>query len=101
MARRKFYYKLEEAEELKQTFTSWINKMAHVGNGQLSILKDIIIKPKRTFFRQPQELKTYYVEFRFNNSKAIDASHFLISNGLNNAFRQTTTNLKVAYKQGN
>lgn len=100
MARRKFYYKLEEAEELRQTFTSWINKVAHVGNGQLSILKDIVIKPKRTFFRQPEELKTFYVEFHFNNAKAIDASHFLISNGLKSAFPQTT-NLRVAYKQGN
>jgi hypothetical protein len=84
MAQRKYYYKREDAQHLKETFESWINKSAQAGNGEHSILKNIVVRPKRTIFIQDPSLQTYSVEFQFYNSKAIDSSHFLICNGLNN-----------------
>lgn len=98
MAQRRFYYKLQEAQDLKDSFTSWINAIAHMGNGQMGILNEIIIKPKKTLFRQPQELKRYYVEFAFNNGKVIDASHFLVCNGLRSACSVPKTQLTIVYK---
>jgi hypothetical protein len=97
MAQKKYYFNLQEAEELKQTFLSWINKVAHIGNGQISILKEIIIKPRKSMFRQAPEHQLYHVEFQFINSKTIDASHFLISNRLTNMFRKKSP-LQVAFK---
>ena len=84
MAQRKFYYKHEDAEHLKQTFESWINKTAQAGKGEISVLKNITIKPKKTIFEQDSALQTYSVEFKFSNEKAIDSSHFLLVNGLTN-----------------
>jgi hypothetical protein len=84
MAQRKFYYKHEDAEHLKQTFESWINKTAQAGKGEVSVLKTINIKPKKTIFKQDASLQTYSVEFQFTNEKAIDSSHFLLVNGLTN-----------------
>lgn len=81
MAQRKFYFLREEAERLKETYSSWLNKMAYTDKGKLSRLKKITIKPRRTFFEQDPALQTYYVEFHFE-SRTIDASHFLLSNGL-------------------
>lgn len=100
MAQKKYYFNLQEAEEIKQTFLSWINKVAHVGNGQISILKDIIIKPRRTMFRQEPDRQLYHVEFQFINSKSVDASHFLMSNGLRNIFMKKSP-LQIAFKNTN
>jgi hypothetical protein len=69
--------------------------MAHVGKGQMAILKKIVVKPKRTFLPQDPALQTYSVEFQFVNAKAVDASHFLLSNGLNNAMHNHEQMLKV------
>jgi hypothetical protein len=99
MARRKYYYNLHEAEELKQTFSSWINKVAHIGNGQISILKEIKIRPKRTLFKQDPASQVYHVEFQFINAKKIDASHFLITNGLTNIISRKSP-LEIAFKNG-
>lgn len=84
MAQRKFYYRHEDAEHLKQTFESWIDKTAQAGNGEISVLKNISVKPKRNIFKQDIALQTYSVEFHFRNSKTIDSSHFLLVNGLSN-----------------
>jgi hypothetical protein len=84
MAQRKYYYKHEDAEHLKQTFESWINKTAQAGNGEISILKSINIRAKKTIFKQDDSLQTFSVEFQFMNSRTIDSSHFLLVNGLSN-----------------
>jgi hypothetical protein len=81
MAQRRFYFLWEEAQRLKETYSSWLNKVAYIDKGKLSELKKIAIKPKRTFLKQDQTIQTYHVEFHFE-SKIIDASHFLLSNGL-------------------
>lgn len=98
MAQKRYYYKLQEAEELKQTFSSWVNKVAHIGNGQLSVLKEIVIKPKKVILQQPPELQTYNVEFRFTNSRVLDAGHFLMTNGLRGSF-SNMRDFKIVYKK--
>jgi hypothetical protein len=92
MAQRKYYYQQKEAEHLKQTFQSWINKTAQAGNGEVSILRNISIKPKKTIFKQDASLQTYSVEFQFTNSKTIDSSHFLLINGLSNLTPRSSDN---------
>jgi hypothetical protein len=92
MAQRKYYYRYEDAEQLKQTFQSWVNKVAQTGNGEFSVLKNIDIKQKKTIFQQDPSLQTYSVEFQFVNSKAIDSSHFFLVNGLNNVIPNKPAN---------
>jgi len=89
MAQRKFYYGHEDAEHLKQTFESWINKTAQSGNGEVSVLKNIAVRPKKNIFKQDASLQTYCVEFQFTNTKTIDSSHFLLVNGLSNLIPKT------------
>jgi hypothetical protein len=82
MTRIRYYYRLCEAEKLKQTYSSWINKKAHLGNGHFEILKRIIIKPKRTVKLQPPPENLFIVKFEFINAKKLDAWLFLKNNGL-------------------
>ncbi|MCE3229300.1 MAG: hypothetical protein K0S32_3851 [Bacteroidetes bacterium] len=82
MKKKKNYYRLEEAEELRQTFSSWINKLAYIDTGETNILKRIIVKPKRSLKIREKNEKMYSVNFEFFNTKKIDALHFLINNGL-------------------
>jgi hypothetical protein len=84
MAQRKYYYKREDAEHLRQIFESWIDKGAQVGNGELSVLKHISIKAKRSIFPKDATHSKFSVEFRFSNSKIIDSRFFLSANGLSN-----------------
>lgn len=82
MARGGYYYRLKEAEELKQTYSSWVNKKAHAGNGTFAILKCIKVRPRRsakTFFEVE---KVYSVQFEFENKIKLDAQNFLLNNGL-------------------
>jgi len=80
MAQRRYYYTLNEAQQLKQRLSLWINRSAHLGNGEYSIVTEITILPRKTLFKQDPEHQTFYLEFRFVNSKKIDASHFLLCN---------------------
>jgi len=83
MARAGNYYRFKEAEELKQTYSSWINKMAHSGDGRFAVLKCIIIKPKRSDKLFYDAEKVYTVHFEFENDIKLEALNFLLNNGLN------------------
>lgn len=74
----KYHFKLEDAENLKQTYSSWIGKPAHVGNGASDILKEITITPKNSM---SLARKSYAVQFEFINAK-LHAIEFLKNNGL-------------------
>jgi hypothetical protein len=75
-----FYYRLEEAEKIKETYNSWIGKEAHIGKGLTGKLKSIIIKPKQKL--NIREEKLYSVEFEFNTNRKFSAHEFLFHNGL-------------------
>jgi hypothetical protein len=74
-----FYFKLHEAEKLRDTYTSWIGKEAHVGKGMKEMLLKIRIKPRRSNVKKPEKL--YHVEFVFDN-KTFSAQEFLFHNSL-------------------
>lgn len=76
-----YYYKLNEAEEIKQTYSSWVGKKAHAGKGILATLTDIIIKEKRSRDKIQAE-KNYRVIFEFENKKKFAAHEFLKINSL-------------------
>lgn len=82
MPREEYFYRLKEAEKLKQIFSSWINKMAHAGNGRFDTLKNIIVKPKRSSKPFQFKEKVYSVHFEFENDMRLNAHHFLAHNGL-------------------
>ncbi len=88
------YYKFEEAQELKQTFSSWINKTAHIGNGRQDVLKRTIITPRRIQNVLKKE-KFYIVKFEFTNNNKVDAHSFLMNNGLGQSSYITKTNTGV------
>lgn len=81
MAKGTYYYRLCEAEKLKQTYSSWIDKDAHFGAGQIEVLKQIIIKPKRSSKVKSVE-NLFTVKFEFKNAETLDAFEFLSNNGL-------------------
>jgi hypothetical protein len=74
-----YQFKLEDAETIKQTYSSWIGKPAHVGNGESDILKKITIVPKNVV---SLARKNYFVKFEFSHAK-LHAIEFLKNNGLN------------------
>ncbi|MBA3663231.1 MAG: hypothetical protein H0W61_03360 [Bacteroidetes bacterium] len=83
MARARYYYRLCEAEKIKQTYSSWIHKRAHIGGGQFDVLKKISIKPKRS--QRAEKIASdnlFIVRFEFVNTRPLDAWLFLINNGL-------------------
>lgn len=80
-----FYYKLEEAEQLKQTYTSWIGREAHVGKGEKQTLQSI----KILSFRSP--MTAYRVEFIFANGQSLNTAEFLFRNGLVQSFKNFNT----------
>lgn len=81
MAKGIYYYRLCEAEKLKQTYSSWIDKDAHIGAGRIEVLKQIIIRPKRALKVKNDE-KLFSVKFEFKNQEILDAFDFLSNNGL-------------------
>jgi hypothetical protein len=78
--RNLFYYHLEQAEEIRQTYSSWVGKNAHVGMGVTCTLLSINIKPKKVRSGKPPQL--YKVEFKFDNNIKFSAHEFLFYNGL-------------------
>jgi hypothetical protein len=76
------YLKMEEAEELKRTYSSWIGKRAHIGKGQTDTLQAIHVQPKRTFKGHRPGKELYRVEFEFSNKKRYSAIEFLFYNSL-------------------
>lgn len=82
MAREIYYYRLCEAEKLRETYSSWINKEAHIGAGEIGILKKIHIKPTRAVKDNPDTESLFSVKFEFANARKLDAFLFLKNNGL-------------------
>jgi hypothetical protein len=74
-----FYFELHEAEKLRDTYTSWIGREAHVGKGMTEKLREIRIKPRRG--SPGKHNKFYHVEFAFDN-KTFSAQEFLFHNSL-------------------
>ncbi|MCW3077297.1 MAG: hypothetical protein JWO32_1906 [Bacteroidetes bacterium] len=85
------YYTLLEAEKLKQTYSSWINKKAHLSEGQFEILKRITIKPAPVSTDKQHADLLHSVQFEFTNSRKVDAKMFLINNGLANIDKNCPT----------
>lgn len=81
-----FYYKLEEAEKLRQNYSSWIGKEAHVGKGNKGVLRSITIKPTRAIGGSKKPEKVYKVEFEFEFNKRFSAFEFLFHNSLMSTF---------------
>jgi hypothetical protein len=77
-----YYYKLKEAEELRQTYVSWIGKKAHVGNGITSVLKTISVKPKRHFSPLKKQKELYRILFEFDGGYKLNTYEFLFHNSL-------------------
>lgn len=75
-------YTKEEAHELWSTYSCWINKAAHVGNGYVDIIKAINIRKKRIRKSLIKDRKMYTVQFIFTHSKKQNAFNFLKNNGL-------------------
>jgi hypothetical protein len=74
-----FYFELHEAEKLRNTYTSWIGKEAHVGKGITEKLREIQIRPRNGRTKKPEKL--YHVDFVFDN-KIFSAHEFLFHNSL-------------------
>lgn len=81
-----FYYKLEEAEQIMQNYSSWIGKEAHVGKGTKGVLQSITIKPKRVTGLGTKTEKVYKVEFEFESNRRFSAFEFLFHNSLMSTF---------------
>jgi hypothetical protein len=82
MARTVYYYRLAEAEEIKKAYSSWVGKLAHIGNGKIETLKQIVIRPAREMMIFGKKEKAYKVFFEFENKKCFSAYAFMINNGL-------------------
>ncbi|MGZ3884360.1 MAG: hypothetical protein ACXVPQ_11075 [Bacteroidia bacterium] len=94
MRKTSHYFRLPEANELKQTYSSWIGKKAYVGGGKMETLKDIIIKPSKDIIVFGKSEKGHAVYFEFENKKRLSAYSFLIVNGLTPVF--TISSRKVS-----
>jgi len=75
-------YTLDEAEGLKRTYSCWINKTAHIGNGRTDTLTAINVKLKRVQRTPIKPDKKYTVQFQFSNTIKLNAYEFLLNNGL-------------------
>jgi hypothetical protein len=75
------YFRIEEAEELKKMYSSWIGKRAHIGKGRTDTLKAIVIKPKSDSLPQKNK-ELYMIEFEFQNRVKFSARQFLSHNSL-------------------
>ncbi|MBA3663098.1 MAG: hypothetical protein H0W61_02680 [Bacteroidetes bacterium] len=74
-------YKKEEAQNLKNTYTSWIGRDAHTGNGKKKILKDINISQDK-LLEPLTDSAVYKVDFIFEGNTVLDAYEFLSYNSL-------------------
>jgi len=81
-----FYYKLEEAEQIRQNYSSWIGKEAHVGKGNKGVLMSITIKPKREPKQVKKQQRVYKVEFEFEAKRKFSAFEFLFHNSQMSTF---------------
>jgi hypothetical protein len=77
-----FYYRLEDAQQIKSTFASWIGKQAHIGNGRVETLKAIAIRPKRQIRSISKSREFFKVEFEFEGEKKFSVHEFIFHNSL-------------------
>jgi hypothetical protein len=75
------YHTFSEAQEIKQTYSSWIGKKAHTGMGQQELLRDITLKSGNTVSVGEHPDQAYYLEFVFEN-KVLNVYEFTVGNGL-------------------
>lgn len=73
------YYTLAEAEEIRQTYASWVGKTAHIGAGSHELLKNISIRSNSD---DPLNGESFLVEFEFENGRSFSAYEFSVNNGL-------------------
>lgn len=76
------HFKLPEANELKQTYSSWIGKKAYMTDGKMETLQSITVRPSGDISIRGQHEKGYVVDFEFANKKRLSANEFLEANGL-------------------
>lgn len=76
-----FYFKREEAERLKDTYSSWIGKQAHTGKGKKQVLININIV-QRKLYKGSRDASNYRIEFLFDNNVTLSAYEFLFYNSL-------------------
>jgi hypothetical protein len=81
MERIVHYYSLEEAEEVRQTYSSWIGKKAYTLSGIQEILKNISIKPGRIISGEKTR-HGFFVDFEFDNGGQCGSYEFMSRNGL-------------------
>jgi hypothetical protein len=79
LMKRAHYYTLAEAEEIRQTYSSWVGKTAHIGAGSHELLKNISIRSNSDNFPNGKSL---VVEFEFENGRTFSAYEFSVNNGL-------------------
>jgi hypothetical protein len=95
-----YYYKLEEAEELKRLYSSWIGKKAHIGSGKTAMLKSILIKEKRNFSPLRKEEDLYRVVFEFDTGHRLSGHEFLFFNGFIFSFASGNRNQDITPNTG-
>jgi hypothetical protein len=75
------YFNLEQAENIRNTYSSWIGRKAHIGNGSTDFLTDIQLKPRHEF-RPFRSEKLYSIQFVFEGGQKFFAHDFFLYNGL-------------------
>jgi hypothetical protein len=75
------YHTLSEAQEIRQTYSSWIGKKAHIGMGKQEMLRTIDLKAGRSIVVGGSIEQGYYLEFIFE-SKTLNVYEFTVGNGL-------------------
>jgi hypothetical protein len=78
------YLTIEQAEELRRKYNSWIGKNAHIGKGVTDTLLGIHLVPK-IHYKETEAERLYRIEFEFRNQKRYSAAEFLFYNGLDPA----------------
>jgi hypothetical protein len=77
---KKMYFEIERANQIKESYSSWIARKAYAGEGKMDVLKAIVVKPKRKYL--PSRLNLYKVEFHFENGSKLPAPDFFAYNGI-------------------
>jgi hypothetical protein len=75
------YHTYTEAQEIRQSYLSWIGKKAHIGMGRQEVLKDIAVKIGNAISVGEKPEQAYYLEFAFEN-KVLNVYEFTVGNGL-------------------
>jgi hypothetical protein len=88
-----FYYKLREAEMIRNKYMSWIGREAHIGGGRTAILKSISIKLKKGKAGENTVEDLFKVEFEFAENKKFSAYEFFYCNSLPELYTVLNNNI--------